>query len=149
MVHILPGHHTTPQIRCHQLTRQSRGIARLDNTALNNRITALITDKIIRGVHQTELFQTFGIIPVTKVAVKSSAVGDETDPSTLRDIAVQARAKKGKTVKSVVYPRPPTRRPPAARAATSSSASTAPSSKSTSTTEATTLSKSPDRHFCR
>jgi hypothetical protein len=23
MVHILPGHHTTPQIRCHQLTRQS------------------------------------------------------------------------------------------------------------------------------
>jgi hypothetical protein len=81
-----------------------RGVQRLQSGVLRSRIHGLITDKIIRGKHMTVLYQQYGIIPITKVAVKSVTIMplDETEdrPSIRRDVLLDASLKKGKMVKS-------------------------------------------------
>lgn len=85
-----------------------RGVDDLQVTQLAGRVQGLITDKIIRGVHQVELYTKYGIVPITKVASSSStstdASGGGVESDALRDVVLIESQRKKRRVKSLPLP---------------------------------------------
>jgi hypothetical protein len=85
-----------------------RGIDCLHGTVLAGQVQGLITDKIIRGVHQVDLYTKYGIVPITKVASSSTTCSDggeavgESDA--LRDVVLIESQRKKRRVKSLPLP---------------------------------------------